>query len=217
MTGAGTGGRSSAAAMPGVGIATSGIVLAGGKSSRFGSDKLAARMGDRTLLDRAVAAVAAIVTEVVVVVGPGDDRRLAPVDRPVRIVRDPESNGGPLVGLLAGLEAVDESLVVVAGGDMPFLRPEVLALLTRTLAAADPAVGAVALRSRNVVMPLPVAVRTGAATDVARRLVGDGERSLRSLLERLTVRVLEEADWRPFDPDGATLRDVDQPADLAGG
>ena len=192
----------------------SGIVLAGGRSSRFGSDKLAADLDGTSLLDRAVAGVAAVAAEIVVVLEPGVERTVAAVDRPVRFVADPERHGGPLVGLLAGLEVVEQPLVLVVGGDMPDLRADVLRHLVRSLRASDPAVGAIALRSRGALAPLPVAVRTGAATDVARRLVGDGERRLRSLFDHLPTRILEEGEWRPLDPDEATLRDVDVPADL---
>lgn len=194
-------------------LVVSGIVLAGGRSRRFGSDKLAARVGDGTLLDRSVAVVASIAADVVVVVAPRDDRVLAPIPGPLRIVQDPEAHGGPLVGLLTGLEAVDQPLVVVVGGDMPALRPDVLRLLVRTLVSV-PTIGAVVLRSRGALVPLPAAVRTGAATDWTRRLVGDGERRLRSLFERLPTRILEEGEWRPMDPDGETLRDVDRPGDM---
>ena len=45
-----------------------GAVLAGGESRRFGSDKLAARLGDRTLLDHAIAWLTAR-TDAVVVCG----------------------------------------------------------------------------------------------------------------------------------------------------
>ena len=194
-------------------LVISAIVLAGGRSRRFGSDKLAARVGAGTLLDRSVAVVASIAADVVVVVAPRDDRVMAPISGALRIVTDPEAYGGPLVGLLTGLEAVDQPLVVVVGGDMPALRPDVLRLLVRTL-ASEPTIGAVVLRSRGALVPLPAAVRTGAATDWTRRLVGDGERRLRSLFERLPTRILEEGEWRPMDPDGDTLRDVDRPGDL---
>jgi molybdenum cofactor guanylyltransferase len=193
--------------------AVSGIVLAGGRSRRFGSDKLAARLGDGTLLDRSVAALASVAVDLVVVVAPGDDRVPGPANRPLQVVADPEAHGGPLVGLLAGLEVVEQPLVIVVGGDMPTLRPDVLRLLIRTLSSL-PSIGGVVLRSRGALVPLPAAVRTGAATDVARRLVGDGERRLRSLFERLPTRILEEGEWRPLDPGGETLRDVDRPADL---
>lgn len=192
--------------------ATSAIVLAGGRSRRFGSDKLTATIGGRTLLGAAIAGVTPVSGDIVVVRAPGDDRA-ASGGPDVRVVADPESFGGPLVGLVAGLEVVREPLVVVVGGDMPSLRADVLRLMLRTL-AAEPAIDAVVLRSRGDVVPLPAAVRTGAATDVARRLVGDGERRLRSLFERLPTRILEEGEWRPLDPEGDTLRDVDRPSDL---
>jgi molybdopterin-guanine dinucleotide biosynthesis protein A len=191
----------------------SGIVLAGGRSSRFGSDKLAARIGSDTLLDRSVAAIDSVVADVVVVVAPGIDRTLRSTKHPVRTVQDSEAYGGPLVGLLGGLETVAEPLAVVIGGDVPTIRPEVLLLLVRTL-AADQAIDAVVLASRGALVPLPAAVRTGAATDHVRRLVGDGERRLRSVFERLPTRILDEREWRALDPEGETLRDVDLPQDL---
>ena len=192
----------------------SGVILAGGRSSRFGFDKLAARIGDRTLLDLAITAVAAVASEIVVVLAPGDDRVPDPIERPIRLIVDPERHGGPLVGLLAGLEAVEQPLVIVAGGDMPSLSPAVLGAMVRALESSGEGWGAVILASRGDRVPLPAVVRTGAATAIARQLVSDGERRLRSLFERLPTRALEEGEWRPLDPAGATLRDVDRPADL---
>ena len=191
-----------------------GIVLAGGQSRRFGSDKLVATLDGRTLLERAVAAVAAVAREVVVVVAPDDGRALPGAGVPVRRAVDPEAFGGPLVGLRTGLEVAREPLVVAVGGDMPTVEPAVLALLVRTLAVGSTDVACVTLSSAGRLVPLPAAIRTGAATDAASRLVLDGERRLRSLFERLPTVVLEESEWRPLDPGGATLRDVDRPEDL---
>jgi molybdopterin-guanine dinucleotide biosynthesis protein A len=192
----------------------SAIVLAGGRSRRFGSDKLAAEIHGRQLLELAIEQVAAVSDEVIVVLAPGDERILPSSTVTVRRVADPELHGGPLVGLLAGLEVADQPIVVLAGGDMPTLSPAVLAAMIRALVASETSWGAVILASRGDRPPLPAALRTGAATDVARRLVGDGERRLRSLFERLPTRALEEGEWRPLDPAETTLQDVDRPADL---
>jgi molybdopterin-guanine dinucleotide biosynthesis protein A len=169
-------------------------------------------VGGQTVLDAAIRGAGGVATDVVVVLAPDDDRVLG--DASVRVTRDGEPFGGPLIGLLAGLEAVDQPLAVVAGGDMPRLRPEVLELMLRTLLGADQAFGAVILERRGRTEPLPAALRTGLATDVVRRLVADGERSLRSLFERLSTRAIDEALWRPLDPDGSTLFDVDEAGDL---
>jgi molybdopterin-guanine dinucleotide biosynthesis protein A len=193
----------------------SAIVLAGGRSSRFGSDKLVARVDGERLLDRVVAALSGLVTEIVLVSEPGASRELpAGVTVPLRLVSDPEAFGGPLVGLLAGLEAAKEPLVIAVGGDMPSIVPDVLGLLVGRLAADDTRQAAV-LDARGRRVPLPLALRTGAGTDAARQLVGDGERRLRAILDRLATLTLAEGEWRPLDPAAETLRDVDVPGDLA--
>jgi molybdenum cofactor guanylyltransferase len=196
--------------------AVSGIVLAGGRSSRFGSDKLAAPYGDSTVLDLAVAAVAAVSSEVVVVVAPGDERPMPAASVPVKRAVDPEPFGGPLVGLLAGLEAAGEPIAVVAGGDMPTLAPDVLQMLIRALVASEGSRDAAVLVQLGAVRPLPCAVRNGAATQAARRLLGEGERSLAALVRLLNPVSVAEMDWRSLDPTAATLNDVDLPGDLPG-
>jgi molybdopterin-guanine dinucleotide biosynthesis protein A len=192
----------------------SGIVLAGGRSSRFGADKLAADIDGSTLLERAVAAVGAVASEVIVVVAPGDERSLPVANVPVRRAVDPEPFGGPLVGVLAGLEAAREPVAIIVGGDMPTLAPDVLRLLIRSLIASDGSRDAAVLVQRGEIRPLPCVVRNGTATQAARRLLGDGERRLVALIRSVSALAVAEADWRPLDPTAATLLDVDFPGDL---
>lgn len=194
---------------PGSGV--SAIVLAGGRSSRFGGDKLVADVSGRSLLERAIEGVSAIADDIVVVLAPGDERSIG---GSVRTVADPAPHGGPLIGLAAGLEVAAESIVVVAGGDMPSLDADVLGLMVRTLVAAGEGTDAVVLVQRSRIAPLPAVLRTGAATDVVTRLIADGERRLRVLFEHLPTRRITEGEWRPLDPEARTLRDVDRPSDL---
>lgn len=189
--------------------AVSGIVLAGGRSARFGRDKLAEPIGDTPLLHRAIDAVAAVAAEVIVVAPPDIQ---PPIPDGVRLVHDSAPYEGPLAGCLIGLTAAREPLVLVAGGDMPFLEPAVLELLVRSLEAS--ATDAVLLEHRGRRQQLPFAIRTGAGTDLATRLLAQGERRLGAIAEHLIVRVLLEGEWRPLDPEARTLRDVDEPDDL---
>jgi molybdopterin-guanine dinucleotide biosynthesis protein A len=132
---------------------------------------------------------------------------------PVRVSRDPEPFGGPLVALLAGLERAGEPFALVVAGDMPGLAGPVLAALLRAL-DASPDVDAAVLEFRGRREPLPVALRVGAATIAAQRLLGEGERSIHALLRGLRTRELLEGEWRALDPTAATLTDVDVPGDL---
>ena len=117
----------------------SGIVLAGGRSSRFGSDKMAVALAGRPLVHHAIEAVAAVCAEVVVVVSVGGDVPFpGAFSVPLRVTRDLAPGGGPLVGLIAGLDAARFPVAIVAGGDMPLLRAAVLeALVGRVGAGGD--------------------------------------------------------------------------------
>ncbi|HEY5628207.1 MAG TPA: NTP transferase domain-containing protein, partial [Candidatus Limnocylindrales bacterium] len=82
------------------------IVLAGGASSRFGGDKMAALLDARPILHHALAAAAEVAGTVVVVLAPGADTTSLPAGRSRLVVaHDPETHQGPLAGLAAGLSA----------------------------------------------------------------------------------------------------------------
>jgi molybdopterin-guanine dinucleotide biosynthesis protein A len=185
------------------------IVLAGGRSSRFGRDKLAERVDGRPLLDHAVDAVLQMADDVVVVTAPDGD---PVVPAGVRVTRDAAPFEGPLAGLLVGLEATRRPIVVVVGGDMPGLVPAVLAALADAL--ADPAVDAAALEFAGRRQQVPIVLRRDPAREAIRRCVADGERQLGVALDGLAVRLLAPEEWQALDPSAASLRDVDRPEDL---
>jgi len=193
-----------------------GIVLAGGRATRFGRDKRFVLVDGEPLVHRSLRAVAAAVDRLVLVIGPNEPSPTLPADlwRVVTITRDRLAYAGPLAGLLTGLEAaLDSELAVVVGADMPSLEPAVLRLLLRaaesgpdawTLEGPDPA----------IVGPLPLAGRTTALTAAARALLARGERSLRGLVLATGAGRVLAAEWRALDPAGLTLRDIDRPEDL---
>lgn len=193
--------------------AASAIVLAGGRSSRFGTDKLSALLGGRPLLDYAVLAAAAVARDVVVVGSAGPARLPFVAGATIRRAPDRRPFAGPLVALETGLALVSEPFAIVVAGDMPTLMPAVLAVLVTALDASD-GVEASALLLRGRREPLPVAVRVGAATAAVRHAVSSGESSLQAMLAALRVRDVHETEWRRLDPAGDTPRDVDRPADL---
>jgi molybdopterin-guanine dinucleotide biosynthesis protein A len=187
----------------------SAIVLAGGRSSRFGRDKLAEPIDGQPLLLHAIEAVRALASEVLVIAAPDGD---PDVPSDVVVVHDPSPYEGPLAGLAAGLQAANEPVCLVVGGDSPTLRADVLALLVGAL--DDSSIDAAALDDDGRLRPLPSAVRREPALNAADRLLADGQRRLRLVFEALTTRTIPEAAWRALDPNGATLRDIDTPADL---
>lgn len=195
---------------------TAAIVLAGGRSRRFGTDKLRARLPDgRSVLAHAVAAAAAVAEQVVVVIAPGADRP-GGLPESVVLVHDPAPDEGPLVGLAAGLETVSGEIVLVVGGDMPTLEASVLRLLIAAI-ENDPKVDAARLEvdGPTSASVLPCVLRRKAARRACGEALAAGDRRLRGALERLATTVVPAGEWRALDPIGRTLLDIDRPADLA--
>jgi len=189
-----------------------GIVLAGGRSSRFGSDKLALEIDGRPLLHHAIAAVAAVAGRVVVVAAPDAEPSIPGglADRIV-IVHDPEPFGGPLIGLAHALVEAETIVAIVAGGDMPRMVPGVLARLAGAIGGSR---RAVTLEVPGRIQPLPMALDVDAARSAAAMILRRGGRSLRDLLRELGATSIPAPVWLALDPAGATIVDIDRPADL---
>jgi molybdopterin-guanine dinucleotide biosynthesis protein A len=195
--------------------AASAIVLAGGEARRFGGPKLATLVDGVSLLERAVVAVAGVAAEVIVVARPGDAPTLPTTLVAVHLVHDPEADGGPLVGLAAGLRFATRPAAIVVGGDMPRLRPEVLALMLERLAGGGCV--AVLLGSPDPGsprQPLPMAVAVAPALEAADAALAAGRRSLLAMLDALAGVDVPAAEWLHLDPGAGTLVDIDEPADL---
>jgi molybdopterin-guanine dinucleotide biosynthesis protein A len=191
-----------------------GVVLAGGPSRRMGRDKATLPLGGSTLGRMAVDAVAAVADPVALVAPAGHpaNRLLAEgPGRPGRLLAVADPGQGPLAALAAALQALRSEHLLVVAGDHPGLRVELLRRLVALRAQAP----AVACRRAGRVEPM-VAVyqRAPALAAAATRLAGP-DRSLRGLLAALGARLLDEAEWRPLDPDGRSFVDLDDPAALA--
>jgi molybdopterin-guanine dinucleotide biosynthesis protein A len=189
-----------------------GIVLAGGRSTRFGRDKLAEPYRGMPLLRHVVLRLAEVCGEVVIVIAPEAVEPPLPLGAPARIVRDAREGEGPLAGAYTGLSAVRTELALVAGGDMPEL--QTLVLLEMLKVAGEAPVDAVALADGERFRPLPAVLRVASARDAAHSLLDSGRRRLRDLLDALRVAIIDQTTWHALDPGRRTLFDVDEPADL---
>jgi molybdenum cofactor guanylyltransferase len=187
-------------------------VLAGGRSRRFGRDKLAESYEGRPLLQHPVSRLIEVCDRVVVVLAPGAQEPQMPSGTEVTFARDAIEGEGPLRGLSAGLEVAKAEWVVVAGGDMPDLQPPVLREMLR--AARETGVAGVTLSDGGTERPLPCALRTAPAAEAVDVLLRAGHRSLRDLLAAVSTVVVDEPTWTALDPEHRTLIDVDEPEDL---
>ena len=81
-----------------------GIILAGGKSSRFGEDKSIAKLGDKTLLDHTINKIESEFTETLVI---SNNKEFNFKNNKIHIIEDCiEGQLGPLVGILTAMKWV---------------------------------------------------------------------------------------------------------------
>jgi len=188
------------------------IVLAGGRSSRFGAPKLDATLDGRPLLDHVLDLAARLSDDIVVAVAPAQDKPAMPAG--VRVVGDTSAFGGPLAGLASALDVIEREIVIVLAGDMPRLGTAIVQPLLIVLGSFAE-VDAVVLERDGMRRPLPLVARAKPVREAARAILGSGgEHSLRALLDQLETRVIAEAHWTALDPTGTALADVDRPEDL---
>ena len=110
-----------------------GVVLAGGTAARMdGVDKSGVELGGRTLLAYAVDAL--LDADEVVVVGPA-----VRTERPVTFVTEDPPRGGPVAGLLTGVDALLRTprLIGVLAVDMPRVTPATFRRLREAAAGRD--------------------------------------------------------------------------------
>jgi molybdenum cofactor guanylyltransferase len=180
-----------------------GIVLAGGRSSRMGRPKAWLDWHGTPLLRRVCGIVArGTAGPVVVVRAPGQE--LPELPSGVRVVDDAREGRGPLQGLLAGLEAVEEEVAFVAATDVPFLHPRFVAAVCR--AAARDGVDAAVPEVGGHRQPLLAAYRTSLTPLVAELVAADRLKPA-FLFERCSV------EWLETVPHPESVRNLNAPAD----
>lgn len=114
-----------------------GVVLAGGRSNRFGSDKASAMLGKKSLLDHVVDRAAPQVGRLLV---NRNDNIVCTLSSGYLLLPDAFPGEGPLAGVLAGLEyaRIEEFPVVMTFAcDTPFFPGDMVTRLHAGLAASE--------------------------------------------------------------------------------
>ncbi|MEN8008300.1 MAG: molybdenum cofactor guanylyltransferase [Candidatus Krumholzibacteriota bacterium] len=185
------------------------VILAGGRSTRFGSDKGLAEWRGRRLVDHVLDRIPALCRETVLVLREEQDTGDW---RNVTIVHDdPARNEGPLRGVVRGLAACSTEWAWVLACDQPLVSPELLLDLLRSATGED---HALIPEWEGRLKPLTglYSVRSGFLLE---QCSDAGEQSLIGALKTVGYRVFPEEDCRRNDPRGGGFLNINRPEHLA--
>jgi len=177
------------------------MILTGGTSKRFGSDKSEALFGDRALIDHLISEIPTDVP--IVIVGPPRDSYGAQI----KVVQESPALGGPVAAIAAGMALVQTKLVAIFATDMPYgplLIPQLVDSLGKECDAVLP------VDAEGYAQPLSALYRVDALLQAFSAFgIVNGE-SMRNLVAGLKVVKI------PIDKSRAhLLLDIDTQADLA--
>ena len=184
----------------------SAFVLAGGKSSRMGTDKAFLQLNGETLLDRALQ-VAATITENVRIVG--DQHKFGAFH--YAVIPDVYRDRGPLGGIHAALCTTNSNLNLVLALDMPLVSGEFLVFLVNQARQSGATI--TVPNAGGGLQPLCAVYRKQFA-EIAEQSLQAGKNRIDPLFSRVTCRAIAEHELTQAGFSVEIFRNVNTPEDL---
>ena len=184
-----------------------GVLLAGGKSTRMGQDKRFLSIGGQTLLERGLCAMCALFQRVCVVIA--QDSLSPPTQVPV--FRDVVPDCGSLGGLYTGLREASTSYIFVAACDMPFLNVNLVKHMVGLKEEAD-----IVVASWKTRLQPTHAIYSKRCMASFEDMIRRQEVKIQDIFQHpsLNVRFMTENEVRQIDPEGHSFININNPADL---
>ena len=187
-----------------------GIVLAGGHSTRMGQDKAGVTLLNKTLLEWVLDAMRQVCNHLLVVTSSKALSQHRAVSVGAMVVEDKLPDRGPLGGLYTGLQHTSSDQAMLVGCDTPFLQPGLLQLVVEAARGRDAGVP----RLEGVPQTLQ-GVYSRRCLPTIEGLLAQGRPGLRDLLPLVDVAYLERDKVIATDPSLLSFFNINSEAHLA--
>ncbi|MBT8272319.1 MAG: molybdenum cofactor guanylyltransferase [Bacteroidia bacterium] len=158
-----------------------GIILAGGKSSRMGTDKGLMLLHGKTFIEHIIQALKPTVDEIIIVANNDEYDRFGETR-----IDDLIQDSGPLAGLFSGLKRSKTDLNLVLSCDVPFITTRVLRIVTDAASDDFEIIQAV---YKNESLP-HIGLYRKKCMVKSKELLDQGEKRLRSLARHFKTKDL---------------------------
>jgi len=180
------------------------IVLAGGRSSRFGQDKAFAKVGDSTIVESLLFSLKIFFNKIIVVTNHVDKYR----QFPVQVVEDRIKGMGPLVGIYSGLLASDTERNFVVACDMPLLNPRLISYI-----CSIPEGEVVVPRVEDKLEPLH-SIYSRSCIPAIEAQLATGDYKIQNFFDKVETEYVDEEEIRMFDPNLTSFLNINLQKDL---
>jgi len=177
-----------------------GIILGGGKSERFGEDKVTLRWDGGTLLDNQVGKLKPFCPELIFVTNQPWSAAHAVG---LKVVTDEVPYQGPLGGIVAGLKASASWSNLVVAVDMPFVEEKIIQLLVDESDGFD----VIIPESARGLEPLQ-AIYSKDCVGPAEKHLGQGEHRIVSFFDEVKVKVIEKKKIEKINKDFSSFFNI---------
>ncbi|HJX34374.1 MAG TPA: molybdenum cofactor guanylyltransferase [Desulfatiglandales bacterium] len=182
-----------------------GVILAGGKSSRFGVNKALMEINGFRLIDRVTGLLSSIFEQVILIANSPEEYSY--LGLPIR--KDLIRGLGPIGGILTGLEEIQDEAGFFIACDMPFISEDLIRYIVSGRGEFDAVVPKIDWK----IEPLHALYRKS-CLPVIRDSIASGVYQIVKTFDRLNVRYLNEAEIRANDPQMRSFFNVNRPEEL---
>ncbi|MBI4386968.1 MAG: molybdenum cofactor guanylyltransferase [Elusimicrobia bacterium] len=181
-----------------------GIILAGGNSSRFGSNKaLAPWDGGQKLVERVCGILRPLFSKKLILTKNIDDFGFMG-SSDVRVLQDLFPEHHSLGGICSGLHHAQTEFAFVCAVDMPLLQPKLIEALWLASAGYEAAVPV----WHGVVQPL-CGFYSKNCLGILRHMVAENRLRIHELFGIIRTRFFQEKEILALDPEGISFLDID--------
>jgi molybdopterin-guanine dinucleotide biosynthesis protein A len=182
-----------------------GVILAGGKSSRMGQNKALMPLGGKRLVDRVVEVMRSVFDDLLMVTNTPD----VYADLGLPMVRDVWPEKGSLGGVYSAIYHVATPYCLVVACDMPFLRAAVLRYLITQIADYDVVVPDVL----GELQTLHAIYSKACLQPIERRLAMNRLRIV-GFFPDVRVRTVTASELEPYDPELLAFQNLNTPEEF---
>lgn len=184
-----------------------GVILAGGKSSRYGENKAFVEVNGTRLIERVIEVLEPIFDRIILITN--SPEQYTYLNLP--LYKDLIVGLGPIGGIYTGLEAMSDEAGFFVACDMPFLNPALINHMLEVRADFDAVVPRMDWKLETL-----HTIYTKQCIPVIKGLIDSHIYQVMRFFNTIKVRYIDEDEIRSTDPDLRSFLNINRPEELSG-